>query len=79
MHLQQAGIVALDLSELDEPGIKAEWYMDEVHLDAAGNQAIAQIIANKIVADGLLRYGAYAAEISMDICTPNTLPDWRSD
>jgi hypothetical protein len=24
-------------------------------LDAAGNQAIAQIIANKIVADGLLR------------------------
>jgi lysophospholipase L1-like esterase len=55
MHLQQAGIVALDLSELDEPGIKAEWYMDEMHLDAAGNQAIAQIIANKIVADGLLR------------------------
>jgi lysophospholipase L1-like esterase len=41
--------------ELDEPGIKAEWYMDEMHLDAAGNQAIAQIIANKIVADGLLR------------------------
>jgi lysophospholipase L1-like esterase len=38
-----------------EPGIKAEWYMDEMHLDAAGNQAIAQIIANKIVADGLLR------------------------
>jgi lysophospholipase L1-like esterase len=55
MHLQQAGIVALDLSELDELGIKAEWYMDEMHLDAAGNQAIAQIIANKIVADGLLR------------------------
>jgi hypothetical protein len=26
-----------------------------MHLDAAGNQAIAQIIANKIVADGLLR------------------------
>jgi hypothetical protein len=55
MHLQQAGIVALDLSELEEPGIKGEWYMDEMHLDAAGNQAIAQIIANKIVADGLLR------------------------
>jgi len=55
MHLQQAGIVALDLSELDEPGIKAERYMDEMHLDAAGNQAIARIIANKIVADGLLR------------------------
>jgi lysophospholipase L1-like esterase len=55
MHLQQAGIVALDLSELDEPAIKAGWYMDEMHLDAAGNQAIAQIIANKIVADGLLR------------------------
>ena len=55
MHLQQAGIVALDLSELDEPGIKAEWYMDEMHLDAAGNQAIAKIIANKIVADSLLR------------------------
>jgi lysophospholipase L1-like esterase len=55
MHLQQAGIVPLDLSELDQPGIKAEWYMDEMHLDAAGNQAIAQIIANKIVADGLLR------------------------
>ena len=55
MHLQQAGIVALDLSELDEPGIKPGWYMDEMHLDAAGNQAIAQIIANKIVADGLLR------------------------
>jgi lysophospholipase L1-like esterase len=53
MHLQQAGIVALDLS--DEPGIEAGWYMDEMHLDAAGNQAIAQIIANKIVADGLLR------------------------
>jgi lysophospholipase L1-like esterase len=29
--------------------------MDEMHLDAAGNQAIARIIANKIVADGLLR------------------------
>jgi hypothetical protein len=28
--------------------------MDPVHLDAAGNQAIAQIIATKIVADGLL-------------------------
>lgn len=55
MHLQKTGIVALDLSELDEPGIKAEWFMDEMHLDAAGNQAIAQIIANKIVADGLLR------------------------
>lgn len=55
MHLQQAGIVALDLSELDEPAIKAEWYMDEMHLDATGNQAIARIIANKIVADGLLR------------------------
>jgi hypothetical protein len=26
-----------------------------MHLDAAGNQAIARIIANKIVADGLLR------------------------
>jgi hypothetical protein len=26
-----------------------------MHLDAAGNQAIADIIANKIVADGLLR------------------------
>jgi lysophospholipase L1-like esterase len=55
MHLQQAGIVALDLNEFDEQGIKAEWYMDPVHLDGAGNQAIAQIIANKIVADGLLR------------------------
>ena len=55
MHLQQAGIVALDLNELDEQGIKAEWYMDSVHLDGAGNQAIAQIIAHKIVADGLLR------------------------
>jgi lysophospholipase L1-like esterase len=55
MHLQQAGIEALDLNELDEQGIKAEWYMDPVHLDGAGNQAIAQIIANKIVADGLLR------------------------
>ena len=55
MHLQQAGIVALDLSELDEPSIKAGWYMDEMHLDAAGNQAMAQIIANKIVADGLFR------------------------
>ena len=55
MHLQRAGIVALDLSERDEPGIKAERYMDEMHLDAAGNQAMAQIIANKIVADGLLR------------------------
>jgi hypothetical protein len=55
MHLQQAGIVTLDLSEVDEPGIKAGWYMDEMHLDAAGNQAIAQIVANKIVADGLLR------------------------
>jgi lysophospholipase L1-like esterase len=54
-HLQQAGIVALDLSELDDPGINAERYMDEMHLDAAGNQAIARIIANKIVADGLLR------------------------
>jgi hypothetical protein len=54
MHLQQAGIVALDLNELDEQGIKAEWYMDPVHLDGAGNQAIAQIIAHKIVADGLL-------------------------
>ena len=53
MHLQRAGIVALDLS--DEPGIEAGWYMDEMHLDAAGNQAIAQIIANEIVADGLLR------------------------
>jgi len=29
--------------------------MDEMHLDAAGNQAIADIIANKIVADRLLR------------------------
>jgi lysophospholipase L1-like esterase len=29
--------------------------MDEMHLNAAGNQAIADIIANKIVADGLLR------------------------
>ena len=55
MHLQQAGIVALDLNELDEPGIKAEWYMDAMHLDGAGNQAIARIIVNKIVADGLLR------------------------
>jgi hypothetical protein len=55
MHLQQAGIVALDLSELDEPGIKAERYMDEMHLDAVGNQAIARIIANKIVDDDLLR------------------------
>jgi lysophospholipase L1-like esterase len=55
IHLQQAGIVALDLNELDEQGIKAEWYMDPVHLDAAGNQAIAQIIADKIAADGLLR------------------------
>ena len=55
MHLQQAGIVALDLNELDEQGIKAEWYMDAVHLDGAGNQAIAQIIAKKIAADGLLR------------------------
>ena len=55
MHLQQAGIVALDLSELDEPAIQPGWYMDEMHLDAAGNQAIAQIIANEIVADGLLR------------------------
>jgi lysophospholipase L1-like esterase len=55
MQLQQAGIVALDLNELDEQGIKAEWYMDPVHVDGAGNQAIAQIIAKKIVADGLLR------------------------
>jgi lysophospholipase L1-like esterase len=55
MHLQQAGIVALDLNELDAQGINAEWYMDPVHLDEDGNQAIAQIIANKIVADGLLR------------------------
>jgi lysophospholipase L1-like esterase len=55
MHLQQAGIVVLDLNELDEQGIKAEWYMDEMHLDGAGNQAIAQIIATQIVADGLLR------------------------
>jgi lysophospholipase L1-like esterase len=55
LQLQQAGVVALDLNELDEPGIKAEWFMDSVHLDAAGNQAIAQIIADKIVADGLLR------------------------
>ena len=55
MHLQQAGVVALDLNELDEQVIKAEWYMDSVHLDGAGNQAIAQIIAHKIVADGLLR------------------------
>jgi lysophospholipase L1-like esterase len=55
MHLQQSGIVALDLNELDEQVIKAEWFMDPVHLDGAGNQAIAQIIANKIVADGLLR------------------------
>jgi hypothetical protein len=55
MHLQQAGIVALDVNELDEQVIKAEWFMDPVHLDEAGNQAIAQIIANKISADGLLR------------------------
>jgi len=55
IRLKQAGIVALDLNELDEQGIKAEWFMDSVHLDGAGNQAIAQIIANKIVADGLLR------------------------
>jgi len=55
MHLQKAGIVALDLSELDERSIEAGWYMDEMHLDAAGNQAIADIIANKIVADRLLR------------------------
>jgi hypothetical protein len=55
MHLQQAGIVALDLGELDEPEIRAGWFMDEMHLDAAGNQAIAQIIAHKITADGLLR------------------------
>jgi lysophospholipase L1-like esterase len=54
MQLQQAGIVALDLNELDEQSLKAEWYMDEVHLDGAGNQAIAQIIAKKIAADGLL-------------------------
>jgi hypothetical protein len=43
-------------------GIKAEWYMDEVHLDEAGNQAIAQLIANKIVAEGLLRPGVSAAQ-----------------
>jgi lysophospholipase L1-like esterase len=55
MQLQRAGIVALDLNELEEQGIKAEWYMDPVHLDGAGNQAIAQIIAKKIVTDGLLR------------------------
>jgi lysophospholipase L1-like esterase len=55
MQLQQAGIVALDLNELDEQGIKAEWYMDPVHLDGAGHQAIAQVIAKKIAADGLLR------------------------
>jgi hypothetical protein len=55
MHLQQAGIVPLDLGELDEPEIRAGWFMDEMHLDAAGNQAIARIIANKIIADGLLR------------------------
>ena len=55
MHLQQVGIVALDLNELDEPVIKAEWYMDPVHLDGAGHQTIAQIITNKIVADRLLR------------------------
>jgi lysophospholipase L1-like esterase len=55
MHLQQAGIVALDLNELGEQGIKAEWFMDRMHLDGAGNQAIAQIIANKIAADGLVR------------------------
>jgi lysophospholipase L1-like esterase len=54
-HLQQAGIVTLDLNELDEQVIKAGWYMDPVHLDGAGNQAIAQIIAQKIAADGLLR------------------------
>ena len=56
MQLKQAGIVALDLNEFDEPDIKAEWYMDPVHLDEAGNQAMAQIIANKVVADALLRY-----------------------
>jgi hypothetical protein len=55
LPLQQAGVVVLDLNELDEPGIKAEWFMDPVHLDGAGNQAIAQVIANKVVADGLLR------------------------
>jgi lysophospholipase L1-like esterase len=55
MQLTQAGIVALDVNELDEQGIKAEWFMDPVHLDGAGNQAIAQIIAKKIAADGLLR------------------------
>jgi lysophospholipase L1-like esterase len=55
LHLQKAGIVALDLSELHEPSIEAGWYMDEMHLDAAGNQAMAQIIANKTVTDGLLR------------------------
>jgi lysophospholipase L1-like esterase len=55
IRLKQAGIVALDLNELDEQGIKTEWFMDLVHLDGAGNQAIAQIIAKKIAADGLLR------------------------
>jgi hypothetical protein len=50
------------LNELDGPGIKAEWYMDEVHLDEAGNRAMAQIIANKIVAEGLLRYGMSVAQ-----------------
>src|SRR5262245_7643742 len=61
-HLAQAGIVTLDLNEMEEPGIKTEWYMDEVHLDEAGNQAIAQIIANKIAAEGLLRSGVSAAQ-----------------
>jgi hypothetical protein len=55
MQLTQAGIIVLDVNELDEQSIKAEWFMDPVHLDGAGNQAIAQIIAKKIAADGLLR------------------------
>jgi lysophospholipase L1-like esterase len=55
MHLQRAGIGALDLNELDEQAIPAERYMDPMHLDGAGHQAIAQIIAKKIAADGLLR------------------------
>ena len=55
LQLRQAGSFALDLSEIDEPSIEPGWYMDEMHLNVAGNQAIATIIANKIVTDGLLR------------------------
>lgn len=67
-YFLREGLKYLDLSEFNE--IKAERFMDRIHLDAAGNKVMAEIIGKTIIRENLLSPTARSIAVPFPIIEP---------